>query len=457
MGDEIKKAIISRAIDNIRNCVNKKTFDENSIENFKTAQYKKPTEKSLVEELFKDITTVEDWFKSIRENVETYADPNLTDLFFKMLVEIGVKDFTLPDETITYLNKKHLLKKFYTDVYEAAQIIEAKKQASLKKEQKPERAKDNRNRLSNTDSSSSSDSENEGENKIKTKARNHKFRKVKMETLKNSKQNVLEWFRSFERQTARWSNDDKAEELISWLSDSAAQLWETMCERDKYNYTKIKALLTETLGPLEEIEIMQAKLRLAEQSHGETIEEYYSRILTFYKYWDNSEEFKKEAKAAFLRGAIPDIKIAIASLSKLEFQEILKIAKEREKDLAKDSGQLEITAPIGQASNNYYKKSWQKDSKNKFNNLNESQDKKPKVSFKFTPTCYYCGKEHFTTECEIRKHDFERIQSKKPQNTKKFCTKCKYNNTHTTETCYFLSGKNKQEEQKSQKSMESKN
>ena len=73
---------------------------------------------------------------------------------------------------------------------------------------------------------------------------------LRIETLKDNKQDIQEWFKKFEIQTSQWSEDEKGHEVVSWLESSAFHYWELLPEKKKFNYKEIKSHLLQKISSL---------------------------------------------------------------------------------------------------------------------------------------------------------------------------------------------------------------
>lgn len=50
---------------------------------------------------------------------------------------------------------------------------------------------------------------------------NKSYRQLRLDTLKDTSQDVITWFKKFEEQTPRWIEEERGETVISWFEDYA--------------------------------------------------------------------------------------------------------------------------------------------------------------------------------------------------------------------------------------------
>ena len=68
---------------------------------------------------------------------------------------------------------------------------------------------------------------------------------ITIDALKSSKQDVQEWFETYERLTEsqNWSEEKKGRRLPGYLRDHAVRYWEGMDKEDQFVYKKVKKFL----------------------------------------------------------------------------------------------------------------------------------------------------------------------------------------------------------------------
>lgn len=69
---------------------------------------------------------------------------------------------------------------------------------------------------------------------------------IRIENLKNSSQNVFEWFNRFEIQTSRWNDKDRGLEVHCYFEDMALSKYQLINPQDRFNYQVIKKHMIET-------------------------------------------------------------------------------------------------------------------------------------------------------------------------------------------------------------------
>ena len=152
---------------------------------------------------------------------------------------------------------------------------------------------------------------------------------VSMENkLKRSKQNVIEWFEEFDRQTTRWTYESKGKEVIRWISETALRRWQMMSEESKYEYNHIKKYLCDNLGPSDRAFKVKQDFYTAQQEPSETVEQFAQRLCSFEKLWPPNQKgiFEADLINAFKRNCNPEIAIAITNVRTNSFEDLLKQA-----------------------------------------------------------------------------------------------------------------------------------
>ena len=275
---------------------------------------------------------------------------------------------------------------------------------------------------------------------------------IQMDILKNSRQNVVEWFERFDRQTILWDTVHKGPEVTKHLEASALYFWDQMHSDDKYDYKCIRDHLIDKLGPTDRTFSVKADFYICKQELDETIDQFAHRLNSFRKRWPPSdlESFDRDLMSAFKKGCLPSIGIAIINSQARTFDVLQKEATRIAERLQHMQDDVAIEAVIRRDNNCFFCKQpghFAKDCPEKIIEKTEA-NRYQKTS---GPTCMYCGKlGHFAIDCfemkkiiEQKSVTFHGTQPKGTtdatnyHNKKKYCSHCKMEN-HDTEFCNIL-------------------
>jgi hypothetical protein len=117
-------------------------------------------------------------------------------------------------------------------------------------------------------------------------------RPLNIDKLKNSKQNVVVWFETFDRQTVKWTYQNKGKEVTMWLAENALYHWEMIPEQLKYDYTSVRTHLIDKLRPTDQNFKIKQDFYSAKQRLDESVEQFAHRIYAFKKLCMHSLEFE---------------------------------------------------------------------------------------------------------------------------------------------------------------------
>jgi hypothetical protein len=151
---------------------------------------------------------------------------------------------------------------------------------------------------------------------------------IQMDILKNSRQNVVEWFERFDRQTILWDTVHKGPEVTKYLEASALFFWDPMHADDKYEYKCIREHLIDKLGPTDRTFSVKADFYHCKKELDETVDQFAHRLSSFRKRWPPSdlESFDRDLMSAFKKGCLPSISIAIVNSQARTFHVLQKEA-----------------------------------------------------------------------------------------------------------------------------------
>ncbi len=65
-------------------------------------------------------------------------------------------------------------------------------------------------------------------------------KQLRLETLKNSSQNVRDWFNIFDIQTLQYTYEQKGFEVVKWFEDIALHFWKMMPSNNRHDYKQIQ-------------------------------------------------------------------------------------------------------------------------------------------------------------------------------------------------------------------------
>lgn len=255
-------------------------------------------------------------------------------------------------------------------------------------------------------------------------------KQFRIETLRDSSQDVTLWFERFELQTPGWTDEARSSQVVSLFEDDALQKFRLM-KTNKSSYLAIKRNLITNFRHDRTSDI-QCDFYGAKQRADESVEKFSNRLLRYTNEVNEMEKEIMEKKLAnvFLRGLTPSLKKIISISAGKDFDELVRIAKRVEQC---EKEEQEITSiEAGIESINYIRN-------------NQEQGKKDKV------VCVICDKNnHETAKCFKLKSvkDFIKNQSKQEnkESTKSqkgyqnlFCSHCNRPN-HDYENCRMRLG-----------------
>ncbi|CAF0824453.1 unnamed protein product [Brachionus calyciflorus] len=198
------------------------------------------------------------------------------------------------------------------------------------------------------------------------------------ESLKSLSHEMSEGLKRCEFQTVKWTNDDITSQVVSFF-DKDKILTDSKNEPDKKHINvKIKSF-THVNVKNRKAEFFRDKQRV-----DESVEQFGERLLNYLKDLciQDKKELEKHLTEVFIDGVSKSIKILIISDSSLNFKEVWEKAKKIEKCIQyqEESG-IAINESKSAKTNRGYQKFY----------FDENAFRKP--------TCQFCGKSHYTTNC----------------------------------------------------------
>ena len=220
--------------------------------------------------------------------------------------------------------------------------------------------------------------------------------------MKNSNQNIRDWFENFDRHTRHWDDQSKLNEVVTWFDDNVLRTYELLKDNEKSSYGTLKKYMMNKLKPSDSSFRAKANFYSIKQEINEIVDEYAHRIYSQKKDWPIHEHgtFDRDVCKVFINGLVPEISKQMVTFELDDFNEPVRIAKRLEK-IIRNEKELTIeatviTAPIIQSDKQFFKcfkcnGSGHKanDCKKNFNDLGENKAK-----------CMFCGRNnHVTIDC----------------------------------------------------------
>lgn len=430
--EELLKAV-SEALNNIKNC-SKRGFTDTSIANFKNT-YKKHGDvitKNLI-----NTQHATEWLIAISNYAST--EPTLTEKARQAFNEVSKKT-ELPEEIVDQW------------IVEFKDVADEDTLPPLEILNKSEIVR--KNELANIIPTNDSIF-------ISTMAQMAHSMQIsqplRIDSLKNSTQNVRTWFEDFERHTIQWNKNDKGFKVPTYFDDVAVRKWRLMVEKDKYNYEAIKKYMISKLQSRDDdtVYCTRAQFYTIKQEINETVEDFQYRLCQCKQDWPQHEHitFENDKSRVFLKGLQAEIRLQMATVSTTHFNELIKIAKQVEQSIKQrqELNTLEasiaapITTEIKRDTNQIKCYLCHKDGHIARNcNLKQQRNKTPKMD------CFICGKNtHYPVNCDSELRQLlnkTQTESTKPINSfnvtnrtkSKYCSSCKQT-THNTEECRYRS------------------
>ena len=278
---------------------------------------------------------------------------------------------------------------------------------------------------------------------------NRTNKRLRIETLKNSTQDVQEWFGKFERQTVLWQEQEKGHEIPSWLEDNALRYWELIPNEEKYNYSKIKETLLNKFRTTDSSFQAKTNFYSIRQEPQESIDEFTYRLFKCKRDWPLSEHrlFDQDVAQIFKKGLHPEISKQLVAVLTNDVHEIIQKAKEVETIITlENQNKTIVSAPIHNVSDVLDQKQIKCYNCQKDGHLarNCTYRRKPSPSeHNYKIFCLFCGKaNHLALNCRLMQSTIHNKPNNKPNtnNTKdhatsrKYCFACK-TKTHNTKDC----------------------
>ncbi|RNA15425.1 hypothetical protein BpHYR1_019283, partial [Brachionus plicatilis] len=149
----------------------------------------------------------------------------------------------------------------------------------------------------------------------------------RLETLRDSSQDVTLWFERFELQTPEWTDETRAIQVVTLFEDDALQKFRQM-KNGKSSYSKIKENHIRNFKKDRTGDI-QCDFYGAKQRPDETVEKFSNRLIRYRNEVNEQEKLILEKRVinVFVRGLIPSLKKILATNSSNDFDELVRIAK----------------------------------------------------------------------------------------------------------------------------------
>lgn len=157
------------------------------------------------------------------------------------------------------------------------------------------------------------------------------YKQLRLETLRDSSQDVITWFETFEFQTPKWSDEERAETVRTWFEDYAMEKYRQM-KSNKLSYQAIKKYMINCLREHKDKDLLLTFYG-AKQEHGESVEKFSFRLVRYLNEADGIEKTVMKSKlwSVFSEGVNTDIKQILVSNTSKDFDQLVKLAKQIEK------------------------------------------------------------------------------------------------------------------------------
>jgi hypothetical protein len=266
-------------------------------------------------------------------------------------------------------------------------------------------------------------------------------KQLRLDTLKNSSQNVRDWFNKFDIQTLQYSYEQKGFEVVKWFEDTALHFWKMMPNDTCHDYKQIQAYIIKKFSPSDHHFHAKSSFYSMKQELHESIDDFSHRLHSCKDDWPPSEHstFEADLIKVFKHGVLTDIRKHLVTIKSPDFDTITQYARTIEKLLKSSEAETSVESPIFPS-----KKASPSNTIICFKCQNTGHIAKecPQKNTTAKPAdnklfCVICGKtNHLAIKCFQWKSSVKRTNY--PQhNTKHFCTHCKRNN-HDTANCRRL-------------------
>ena len=143
-----------------------------------------------------------------------------------------------------------------------------------------------------------------------------------IDALKNSKQDVKEWFKYFDRyaRSLGWS----AIKVQLLFKSDAERAWKRMHRDDRFDYEKVRKNLCKKLIPEDRKATATQEFYQAHQNRSESVEEYGRRLKKLARYSEKALN-EKDLIARFMASVRKEVRMAIATMNPKSFKKAIKI------------------------------------------------------------------------------------------------------------------------------------
>ena len=230
-------------------------------------------------------------------------------------------------------------------------------------------------------------------------------KQLRLETLKNSSQNVRDWFNKFDIQTLQYTYDQKGFEVVKWFEDTALHFWKMMPSDNCHDYKQIQEYIIGKFSPSDHHFHAKSSFYSMKQELHESIDDFSHRLHSCKDDWPSSEHstFEADLIKVFKHGVLTEIRKHLVTLKSPDFDTITQYARTIEKLLKSSETDTSVESPIFPSN---------------------------KPSTRETITCFKCQNTgHIAKECPKKSLEPQRV------NNKLFCVICGKNN-HLAIKCF---------------------
>lgn len=274
-------------------------------------------------------------------------------------------------------------------------------------------------------------------------------KEVKIENLRNASQNVVDWFKRFENQTQRWTDEDRGLEVACFFEDLAFTKYDLMVVTEKHDYNAIKKSLIKAFQPKDFAFTHSLNFQSAKQQPGESVLEFGCRLLKMIGEAEDKdrEELKGKLSKVFRSGCCEEIRQVLVCCETEDFEKLWDKAKEIEPTNKKEEVAA-VKSDTSQAKENIKRPiTCYKCNKNG-HIARDCREYTAKATTSKSPAqpCWFCGgKNHYTADCRKlkEKEAILRTSASKPEPRNNNYSKAKvpecsfcHNKGHREDKCW---------------------
>lgn len=357
MNDQIEDALVD-ALNNLRHCFMRASgFNETSLNNF--ASRNSEAARLVTSFIGIESPTAQAWINAISDAVFEYNQPDLMRLAREAFSEAVRKGHTLPSGiTERWCCDKTLTNKMTDGIVSTMKSVlnfltpSKQTRSSLQTPSRPHFESTNPNSTARRLFASDDDEEPEmfhdtrlmsSEEEQKLKRLNVRAPQLRIDPLRKTSQNAKRWFELFERQTLRWSDDDRCAYIVTLLDEEAGRAFDELEFEKKFVYKEIKSHIIERLSP-DDLEFhIKGEFYRAKQLTHESVDTFANRILEYAKDWPdkNTKQLESDTLKVFRNGLVPEIRSHIITFASNSFSELRRKARQIEASLAERKTTIE--------------------------------------------------------------------------------------------------------------------